>query len=564
MQQQKNLQIGVSDFRHLIDEGGYFVDKTLLIKELVDSGFHVSLIPRPRRFGKSLNLSMLKYYFDYRKKDTQPLFEPFQIWQAGERYRQEQGSRPVIHFSLKSGKTPDFEQSKRSIHLTITNVYHSFRWLLEEGTLTETEKSKFNSILSDKADDSSYYGSIKELSKYLYRHSGKKVLILLDEYDAAIHAGFYYDYYDEIITLMKSILGNTFKDNEYLYKGVITGILRVAKESIFSDMNNLGVFTVLSSFFSDKFGFTSEEVRELLSHFGYGEEYAEVKAWYDGYRFGKTEDIYNPWAIVNYIARHTDGFQSYWGNTSSDDIIKSSISDKNNTALRNSVEQLIQGGTITRRLNENITFPDFYSDPTIFWSLLTFSGYLTPAEQLTRTEYILRIPNYEIQILFQEIILTWLRIDLKIRETTMRKMTKGLTENRFAEFEEAFRSIMNDTFSYFDIHTEPERVYQAYVLGLLGMLSDHYVIKSNREAGKGRYDIMLLPKDKSQYGVLMELKQLEKEATEAKIQAALTDALSQIERNQYYQALQAQDISERLDVAIVFVGKEVYLSHQFS
>jgi hypothetical protein len=562
MQRKRNLQIGTSDFRHLIDENGYFVDKTLLIKELIDSGYHVLLMPRPRRFGKSLNLSMLKFYFDNREKETQALFEPFKIWQEDEFYKKEQGKRPVIHFSLKSGKATSFEDSKAAVYLTITSIYSQFKWLLEENALDENEVADFNKILSRKADAALYENAIKQLSEYLHRHSGEKVLILLDEYDAAIHAGFYYGFYEEIIALMKSILGNTFKDNSALYKGVITGILRIAKESIFSDMNNLGVFTILNYDFADKFGFTEEEVRKLTTLFDLQSHFPQIKKWYDGYKFGEVNDLYNPWAIVNYITRYREGFKCYWSNTSSDDIIRSSITNKANTALRRSIEQLIKGEPIVRTLNENVTFNELYDDPAIFWSLLTFSGYLTPAEQVERTTYTLRIPNYEIQILFQEIILAWLRVDLKIQETTMRKMTTALTENRFPEFEEAFQKIMGDTFSYFDIHTEPERVFQAYVLGLLGMLSDDYIIKSNRESGKGRYDIMLLPKDKTRYGILMELKQIEREASETKVQATLDAALKQIQDNQYYKELNAQDIAERLDIAVVFAGKEVYLKHQ--
>ncbi|MEM0991881.1 MAG: AAA family ATPase [Bacteroidota bacterium] len=565
MQRKKKLQIGLSNFRQFIDENGYFVDKTLFVKELMDSGYHVLLMPRPRRFGKSLNLSMLKYYFDYQEKDTQALFEPFKIWQEDEFYKKEQGGRPVIHFSLKSGKATNFEDSKAAIYLTIANIYSEFSWLLEEDILNKDEVEKFNQILHGEATPSLYETGIKQLTRYLYRHSGKKTLVLLDEYDAAIHAGFYYDFYDEIIALMKSILGSTFKDNDALYKGVITGILRVAKESIFSDMNNPGIFTVLSSAFDDIFGFTEEEVKAMLNYFGYGADFSDVKSWYDGYKFGNTEDIYNPWSIINFIALYDDGFRSYWGNTSSDDIIKSSIVKKENEDIRAHLEALMKGQTITKQIDQNIVFGDFYQNKEIIWSLLLFSGYLTPTQALGFDTYKLRIPNYEIKILFRKIILGWFNKDLNVYQSTLFKMTRALTEKRFHEFEEAFKKIMGDTFSYFDTHTEPERVFQAYVLGLLGMLSDDYIIRSNRESGKGRYDILLLPKDKSRYGIIMELKQIQKKAaTEAQIETALAAALAQIQNNQYYSELLAQDIAERLEIAVVFVGKEAYLEHQFS
>lgn len=435
---------------------------------------------------------------------------------------------------------------------------------MNEGILEEGEVKQFKQISLGEATPAMYEAGVRQLTQYLHRHSGKETLVLLDEYDAAIHAGFYHGFYDEIIALMKSILGNTFKDNPYLYKGVITGILRVSKESIFSDMKNLGIFTVLSNDFADKFGFTEEEVKELMTFSEMEEDFPLVKQWYNGYKMGSVNGIYNPWSIVNYIARRSEGFKSYWGNTSSDDIIRSSITAKENTKLRSSIEKLIKGETIERVLNENITFPEFYANTDVFWSLITFSGYLTPTESLNFDRYKLRIPNYEIRLLFRKIITSWLGKDLKIYQSTLLRMTRALTEKRFTEFEESFQKIMGDTFSYFDTHTEPERVFQAYVLGLLAMMSDDYVIKSNRESGRGRYDILLLPKDKSRYGIIMELKQIEKEATDAQINASLEAALSQIQSNKYYCELEAQDIQERLEIAIIFVGKEAHLRHQFS
>ncbi|MEM6698012.1 MAG: AAA family ATPase, partial [Bacteroidota bacterium] len=455
-------------------------------------------------------------------------------------------------------------QSREAIYSVITDVYRNFEWLLDENILNEGEITKFNQILLSKASSTIYETAIKHLAQYLHRHSGEKALVLLDEYDAAIHAGFYYGFYDEIIALMKSILGNTFKDNIYLYKGVLTGILRVAKESIFSDMNNPGIFTVLSNDFSDKFGFTEDEVKDLTNFFEIAEDFKLIKQWYNGYRIGEVANIYNPWSIVNYIARRSEGFKSYWGNTSSDDIIRSSITAKENNELRTSVEKLIKGETVDRVLNENITFSEFYENQDIFWSLLTFSGYLTPTASLGFDTYSLRIPNYEIQTLFRKMVLNWFSKDLKIYQSTLLEMTRALTEKRFAEFEETFQKVMGDTFSYFDTHTEPERVFQAYLLGLLGILSDDYIIKSNRESGKGRYDILLLPKDKTRYGIIMELKQLKNEATENQRDTALNRALAQIQNNKYYKELEVQEITERLEMAIVFVGKEAHLKYQFS
>ena len=560
MQRKKTLQIGSSNFKDFIESDGYFVDKTLLIQEVIDTHFKVLLIPRPRRFGKSINLSMLKSYFDAGEKDTAKLFESFKIWQAGEYYTSKQGKYPVIHLSLKGGKATTFEKSQTHIFSILTDVYREFSWLLETDTLDVNEKNDFSQIAARTADASLYDSALKKLSKYLSEYYGEKVLILMDEYDAPIHTGFYHGYYNQIIELMKSLMGNTFKDNDALYKGVITGILRIAKESIFSDLNNPGIFTILSATFDDKFGFTEEEVHKLLTYYDLAQNSEQVKKWYDGYTFGHTDHIYNPWSIINYIARHTEGFKPYWVNTSSDDLIKSRIIEKEATEMRSSIEKLLLGETVPRRIDENIVFSDFDEDRELLWSLLTFCGYLSPVEQVGAEEdHELRIPNYEIKLLFKNIILEWFRKELKVRQSTLRAMAKSLKENRIPDFKRYFKKIMGDTFSYFDTNTEPERVYQAYVLGLLGIMGDEYVIKSNKESGLGRYDILLLPRNNNNYGIIIEIKQLKKTASADRIKVELSDALKQITKNKYYKELIAHKVQNRIEMAMVFVGKEVHL-----
>ena len=394
--------------------------------------------------------------------------------------------------------------------------------------MSSEEATIFKNILAGKADLSNYLFSLQKLSKYLYKYYGEKVLILMDEYDAPIHTGFTHGYYEEIIALMKSLMGNTFKDNDYLYKGVITGILRIAKESIFSDLNNPSIFTLLSHSFADKFGFTETEVQDILQYFDLAQDFDKIKEWYDGYLMGNVNHIYNPWSIINYIARHTEGFKPYWVNTSSDDLIKSRIIEKEAHYVRKQIEKLIKGESIEAIVDENIVFSDFNERKEILWSLLVFCGYLGIAEELGRKEYVLKIPNYEIKILFQDIVLEWLDKELQIRYRTLKSMAKSLTNNKIKEFERHFKKIMGDTFSYFDTNTEPERVYQAYVLGLLGIMGDDYIIKSNRESGAGRYDILLLPRKKQDYGIIIEIKQLEKDASKKSIEKQLSDALKQI------------------------------------
>lgn len=563
MQRKKTLKIGSSDFRNFIEGNGYFVDKTLFIQELMDNPYDVVLLPRPRRFGKSINLSMLKYYFDAGEKDTAKLFKPFKIWQTGTYYTNRQGKHPVIHVSLKGGKATSFKTSQAHIFSILTQLYEQFNWIQTKDILTSSEKNKFKQIVYGEATPTLYYNSIKDLSDYLERYYQEKVLILMDEYDAPIHTGFYHGYYDEIIELMKSLMENTFKDNPYLYKGVITGILRIAKESIFSDLNNPGIFTILQSAFSDRFGFVKEEVQDLLAYYDLAQDFPKVETWYDGYQFGKQSGIYNPWSITNYIAQQEDGFNTFWVNTSSDDLIKTRIREKEAIEVRTSIEHLLKGESVTKYLNQNIVFSDFEEDKELLWSLLTFCGYLSPIHQVGAEEaHSLRIPNYEIRLLFKQIIIDWFKKDLKIRQTTLRNLANSLRHNRLQDFEKYFKQIMGDTFSYFNINTEPERVYQAYVLGLLGIMGDDYIIKSDRESGDGRYDILLLPKNQKDYGVIMEIKQLDKKATTAAIDKELTTALQQIHDNKYYKELKAHQITNRLELAILFVGKEVFLRGQ--
>jgi len=494
MPMKKKLIIGSSDYRNFIEDGGYFVDKTLLIKEVIDNGHGVILVPRPRRFGKTLNLSMLRYFFDASLEDTAVLFKPYKIWQQGDYYTGQQGKYPVIHLSLKSAKATDFESSQTNIYMILAEVYHEHRYLLGKDILEKEERELFSAILSRKAGAATFGSSLKKLCEYLHRYSGEKTVVLLDEYDAPIHTGFYHDYYDEIIQLMKSLMGNTFKDNPYLHKGVITGILRIAKESIFSDFNNPGIFTILNYDFADKFGFAEEEVQLLLSDFNLSEHFPAIKEWYDGYKFGDKEHIYNPWSVINYVDKHREGFKSWWVNTSSDGLIKRQISAKNATEIRTDINNLLEGKAITKIIDENIIFSDFHNKKDLIWSLLVFSGYLNSIKTISLKRHNLVIPNKEIEFLFREIVLEWLDREVNVGFSTLLAMTKSLTTNNIPEFERHFKTVMQDTFSYFDIHTEPERVYQAYVLGLLGMLGDDYIIKSNRESGSGRYDILLLPK----------------------------------------------------------------------
>ena len=377
---------------------------------------------------------------------------------------------------------------------------------------------------------------------------------------------------------MRSLLSGAFKDNKYLYKGVITGILRVSKESIFSGLNNMGVYSILDDRFSDCFGFTETEVKQILLDFEVTSDYGEIKKWYDGYKIGDTSDIYNPWSILNYALEFNKGFQPFWVNTSSDDLLKEQLKGRNENYTREQLLKLINNETIEKTIDQNFVFQDLETDKELLWTLLTFSGYLTTESKRDVNNFMLKIPNYEIKFVFKNIILKWLSVDIKIRKTLLEDTTKYLITNQIEKFEKGFKEIISDTFSYFDTKGEPENVYpvefkelfnrvnQSYVLGLLAIIGDDYIIKSNRESGEGRYDIILIPHDKTQYGIVIEIKQIKKRAKEKEVSFSkriddkIYEALYQIESNRYYNELIINGITNIIKLPIVFAGKVPHIS----
>jgi hypothetical protein len=361
------------------------------------------------------------------------------------------------------------------------------------------------------------------------------------------------------------MLSGAYKDNNYLFKGVITGILRISKESIFTGLNNVCVYSVLDHQFSDKFGFTEAETKQILLDFNVPTDYEQIKNWYDGYTFGKTNDIYNPWSILNYAHDYESGFKPFWVNTSSSDLIKERIKERDADYTREQLLKLINNETIERSIDENFAFPDLDTDKELLWTLLTFSGYLTTAGKRDVNNYTLKIPNYEIKFAFKNIIIKWLSVDIKIRKTLLEETANFLINNEIEKFEKGFKEIIGDTFSYFDTKSEPENVYQSYVLGLLAIIGDDFIIKSNRESGDGRYDIMLIPHDKTRYGIVIEIKQISREKRESdnsfseRINTRINEALSQIDQNKYHKELTDNKIVNIIKLPIVFAGKEPYI-----
>lgn len=537
MARRKKIQKGNSDFKYIVDNNGYFVDKTLLIKEFYENDDHVLLMPRPRRFGKTLNLSMIEHFFDVNKKESAGLFAEFKISEEKAFCSAHQNKYPVINLSLKSVRGNDWESCFLYLKEVISEAYQEHKYLLESDSLDEYEKQSIKEIIQKKGKQADYGFSLFNLSKYLMAHFGTESILLVDEYDTPVIDGYKEKYYNDIIKFMQVFMGSAFKGNPYLHKGLITGIMRIARESIFSEMNNVGVYTITSIYFADKFGFTEQETKEALKYFDLQNHFPEVQKWYNGYQFGNTGQIYNPWSIVNYISRYEEGFRAYWINTGTDSLIKERILEPDINQTYDTLQDLVAGQTVEKIIDENFVFADFTSDRELLWTLLTFSGYLTQLKEVRRNTYLLKIPNYEIKTVFQDIILAWLHRGLKVKRELLISTAEHLVNNRLLAFEKGFKKIMGDTFSYFDTGGEAERVYQSYVLGLLAIIGDDYAVRSNRESGEGRYDIMIMPHDKTQYGVVIEIKRIEgrkeKETEEAfakRVNGALAEAAQQIEQ----------------------------------
>ncbi len=575
----KTLKVGRSDFDLMIRGNHYFVDKTGLISEFYNNQSDVILMPRPKRFGKSLNLSMIDYFFNIQKPQSKELFTEFEIAKDKAFCEKHQNSYPVINITLKDVKADNWNECYASFKNIIHELYANNIYLLKSNKLDDYEKSDIRNIISSKADYSQYKFSLQRLSSYLHKHFNKKVIILVDEYDTPIINAFNHTdppikskikanttYYEKVIGFMQPFLGKAYKDNIYLEKGLITGVMRVGKESIFSEWNNIKVYDITSNYFSDKFGFTQKEIEDLLDYFNISEQLPEVEKWYNGYKFGKTDKIYNPWSIMNYLSNMEDGFQAYWVNSGDYTLIKNRIIE---TDIKQNIQTLIEGKSIEKEFQENFVFQDFENDIELFWTLLVINGYLTIQGEGKYGNHKLRIPNNEVKIVFNQIIATWLKDEFKITKHLLIEMAENLINNRLIEFEKDLKKIVGDTLSYYDTAVQNEQIYHVYTLGLLTILSNDYIIKSNRESGEGRYDIMLIPYDKNQNGIVIEFKSIEaqkdKETNDKfakRVNTTINKALQQIEKNKYYKELIDNKIKPDniLKLPIIFAGKEPFVN----
>lgn len=563
---KKRLLIGSDNFKKMITRNGYYVDKTLLVKEVLDNSTETVVITRPRRFGKSLNMSMLRYFFDKDESDTAPLFHPYKIWQAGETYTEQQGKYPVIFVSFKNVDASSFEEAMSDLRFLMADLYYSKNYLLGSPALTKGQKEHFEALMDANASAPMLKHSLKWLSQYLYRHHQQKVIILIDEYDNPILESYYEGFYDTMIKFMRGFLGGALKSNDALEKGVVTGILRISKESIFSKLNNLGVYTPLDYEFADKFGFLESELQDMLTYFGLSERQKAIKAWYDGYQIGNVVDLYNPWSICSFVSKHQQGLRPYWVQTSSDSLIQQRIIKEDSVQLRQDLHLLMEGQTIYKRVHTETIFKDLnlsYKANTIelLWSLLLFTGYLTldEAPYGTQQTNALRIPNKELETVFQNVVLGWLNITFAIPYDALLQLAQCLRDHDLDHLQERLTAAMGDTASYYDLNMKSEQVYHVYLLGLLAIAKGDFIIQSNREAGKGRYDILMMPRAKDGIGFIMEIKALDKKAKAKQIDAALAKAITQIQQNNYQQALKTHGIQRCTAIGIVFVRKEIYV-----
>lgn len=550
------LPIGVSDFKKIREGGYYFVDKSLLTKDIANDDAEVMLITRPRRFGKTLNMSMLYYYFNNITPEHN-LFNDLLINKevsfASEHYHQ----YPVIFISLKDVKAKGHNDTLEMLAFIMAETYREYKSKDLFNLLDTDETQMAHRIIEKKATITELKTSLTKLTEFLYRIYNKKVIVLIDEYDTPVHAAYNNKYYDDFIDFYKTFLGTALKGNKYLHKAVITGITRVAQASIFSDLNNFKVYSVLDKKYGEYFGFTENEIKSLLALSNTKDYAKDIKAWYNGYQI-QNHILYNPWSILNCLS---DGIslKPYWVNTSDNALIKNLISTSK-SSIKEVIGKLLQGETVEQPIAESLVFKDLERNEEAIWSLLLYSGYLT-VSQSERKDWLLManlaIPNKEIMFVYDQIISSWFSDISSLK--TYKLFIKSLIDGDLDTFENMLSDYICSAGSYFDFNINTkEQVFHSLILGLVLGLRDNYIINSNNESGYGRYDVVLIPKDKKHKGVIIELKTAKRESD---LSTAAKEALKQIENKQYATLFKEEKINEVLFIGIAFCGKKLKLMH---
>ena len=550
MENKKIIPIGIDDFEKMITKNHYYIDKTLFIKDILTKPGETKLFTRPRRFGKTLNMSMLKYFFDIQNSEiNRKLFDGLAISKT--EYMSEQGQYPVIYFSFKDLKKKTWEECFSELKYIVSNIFKDFRFI--ESKLIEEDKENFNKIISKK-DEARWSTSIKDLSEYLYIYYGKKAVILIDEYDNPIRSAYFNGYYEEGISFFRDFYSGALKDNRYLEKGVLTGILRVAKEGIFSGLNNVKVNTVTSNNFSEYFGLLENEVIEILDYYKLNYKMEEVQKWYNGYLFGKTQ-VYNPWSIINYVDEGV--IQSEWINVSDNKEIVEIIENAATTGnfeIIEKLEKLLSGEMIEEQIYLGSNMLDLSNNREI-WQLMLFSGYLTIEEKISLDRYVLKIPNEEVRYFFKETFLSKV-ID---RKSNFWNMINSLLKKEMGKYKYYLQQIILNSVSYHDIGTE-EKPYHNLMLGINLSLDIQYNVVSNDEVGKGRADLVLEPFDKRKAGFIFEFKAAKRESDFERLGK---EALEQIKEKNYIHKMKENGEKEIILVGMVFFGKEVYSVEEY-
>ncbi len=557
----KTVGIGNQNFEVIQENRYFYVDKTQFIEQWWETGDNVTLITRPRRFGKTLNMSMVEKFFSIQYKDRADLFQDLRIWEH-EDFRKLQGTYPVISLSFANVKERTYEKNRYRICQILRDLYVQNRFLLEQDCLSQGEKAYFNRI-SETMNEEDATMSLHYLSAFLYRYYGKKAIILLDEYDTPMLEAYVNGYWEELVSFTRSLFNSTFKTNPYLERAIMTGITRVSKESIFSDLNNLEVVTTTSEKYADSFGFTENEVFAALDEFGLSDTKNQVKSWYDGFTFGNRTDIYNPWSILNYLDKKR--LAPYWANSSSNSLAGTLIQE-GGKRTKQEFERLLRGETIIVAIDEQIVYNQLSTTNNAIWSLLLASGYLKVVrmdfmEKSGRWNYHLALTNKEVCMMFDGLIRNW----FSESDDDYNDFIKALLEGDLKAMNTYMNKVALATFSYFDTgkepsEEEPERFYHGFVLGLMVELSDRYIVTSNRESGFGRYDVMLEPKRPGDDGIILEFKVQDMDS-EKELRDTVNAALAQIERQKYETMLAEKGVPQKniRKYGLAFRGKTVLI-----
>ena len=551
---RKSLPVGISDYVRAQSEY-YYVDKTMMIKEFLDNKPLVSLFTRPRRFGKTLNMDMLRVFFELSQNDTSIYFKDKAIWKCGENYIKHQGKYPVIFLTFKDVKFDTWNATLNKISALLQTEFSRHSELVNSDKLAPFEQAYYEKIVSGNANEVELSSALENLSRMLYKHYQINPVIIIDEYDTPIQEGYSQNFYDDIIKFMRIFFSGAFKDNQFLSYGFLTGILRIAQESIFSGMNNLSVNSVMDNEYAEFFGFTYSEIHKMMKYYGIVDKEAELKEWYDGYRFGDKE-IFNPWSVINYISKKCVP-QAYWVNTGKieilEDVMKAASEDINEKLF-----SLLQGNTVIARIDQTYVYRSLSDDPANIYSILLVAGYLKPLKKELQADgsYLceVAIPNKEIAAVYKSEILTYLQSVGAISKTTSNMFAESLYSNDTDKLQKSINEYVLKSVSFYDAGTEG--FYHGLVLGLIAMMDNQYKIKSNRESGYGRYDISLTPRNKSQAGIIMELK-CEKDLDTKELDKLAIEALKQIENNAYITEMLDEGVKKILKLGMAFSGKKV-------